>query len=494
MARTTLANVENKYPQLEKRARKITTINLPEDGTITQLNISDSFIAKFCDEIRYIEGLERWAVYHNTKGWLLDEGLVCLNEMWRDTLNELERDTPSGLSPHKSKQHQYKRQGSVRKNSVNAGFSAILSLAQRDKQIRISSDLVDNNPDLLACNSGLIDLTNGTLFAHSQNKVIVKRLPVEYDVTAKCPRWFQFLREVLVDQEVIDYAQKVFGYCLTGRTSLQQMWLLIGSGGNGKSTFLNTLQNLLGPDFGQQTPESVLMGKPVTGGSSGELMRLKGIRTAVLTETAYDQHLNETRVKALVSSDVIAARAIYSDFQQFTPEAKFFLATNHLPVVKGSDFGIWRRLVVIQFRQQCDKTADSDLGAQLNSELPGILNWALEGAQLFYAAGKKIAVPEQLTSWTSDYRKDQDVIANFLSYCTTDAATERVGATILYEQYTNWCKETAITAMTQGEFGGRLKSNGRYEHRRHGKDNRFCYKGLRLSTAEEKAKLSGRAE
>ncbi len=414
--------------------------------------------------------------------------------MWRKTLKALEQHTPTDLDAFRIKRFQHKRQGSIRKNSTDSGFGATLRLAQRDRKVRIASHLVDNNPDVLACDSGLIDLTTGMLSSHCQEKVVVKRLPVGYDPGATCPRWNQFLQEVLVDKDVVDYVQKVFGYCLTGRTSLQQMWLLVGTGSNGKSTFLNTLQNLLGPDFGQQTPESVLMGKPVTGGSSGELMRLKGIRTAVLTETAYEQHLNETRVKALVSSDVIAARAIYSDFQQFTPEAKFFLATNHLPIVKGSDFGIWRRLAVLQFRQQFDKTADSDLGSVLNNELPGILNWALEGAKMFYSANKKIAMPEQLKDWTSAYRKEQDVIANFLGECTTDAATERVGATTLYNEYVTWYRELGTTAMSQGEFGSRVKSLGKYEHGRHGKDNRYCYKGLRLLTANEKAKLYANAD
>lgn len=466
----------------------------PEDGTITQLNISDALVEKYGTDIRFIEGLDRWAVYCGADGWLLDEGSVRLDEMWRKTLKELEQHKPAQLDAFRLKRFQYKRQGSIRKNSTDSGFGATLRLAQRDRKVRIASTLVDNNPDVLACASGLIDLTSGTLSPHCRESVIVKRLPVVYDPGAICQRWLQFLQEVLVDKDVVDYVQKIFGYCLTGRTSLQQMWLLVGAGSNGKSTFLNTLQSLLGPDFGQQTPESVLMGKPVTGGSSGELMRLKGIRAAVLTETAYDQHLNETRVKALVSSDVIAARAIYSDFQQFTPEAKFFLATNHLPIVKGSDFGIWRRLAVLQFRQKFDKNADSDLGSALFKELPGILNWALEGAKMFYAANKKIVMPEQLKDWTSAYRKDQDVIANFLSEFTIDAPTERVGATALYEAYVMWSRERGTTAMSQGEFGNRVKSLAKYEHGRHGKDNRFCYKGLKLSTAEEKAKLYANTE
>ena len=464
----------------------MSTTEFYEDGSITQLGISDALVQKFGDDIRFIEGVNRWIVYDASKGWLVDTDEVRLNQMWRTVLKEIEKFTPTNLDAFKAKRFQRKRLSAIQRHSTLSGFLATLGNTQREGKVRISAKLVDNSPDLLACNSGLLDLRSGTLSPHSKEKVIVKRLPIEYDPNATCPRWLQFLEEVLVEKDVIDYVQKVFGYCLTGRTSLQQMWLLVGTGSNGKSTFLNTLQNLLGPDFGQQTPESVLMGKPVTGGSSGELVRLKGIRAAVLTETSYDQQLNENRVKGLISSDVIAARAIYSDFQEFVPEAKFFLATNHLPVVKGSDYGIWRRLVVLQFKQQFETTADSDLGARLANELPGILNWAIEGAKQFYAANKKIEMPAQLQEWTKNYRKEQDVISNFLNENTVDVATERVGATPLYEEYTNWSRELGLTAMTQGEFGSRLKSLGRYQHRRHGKDNRYFYQGLRLMTHEEK--------
>ena len=472
----------------------MSTMKFPETGNITQIHIADALVQKYGSETRFIEHLERWAIYNQTAGWLLDEGLVELGEMWRNTLIDLECQSPSGLDNHSADRFKYKRQKDVLRNSTDSGFSATVRLAQRVRSVRVAPGKVDNYPDLLGCKSGLIDLRTGRLTPHTKEKIIVKRLPIDFDPNATCPRWIQFLEEVLLDQDVIDYVQKVFGYCLTGRTSLQQMWLLVGTGSNGKSTFLNTLQNLLGPDFGQQTPESVLMGKPVTGGSSGELVRLKGIRAAVLTETSYDQQLNENRVKGLISSDVIAARAIYSDFQEFVPEAKFFLATNHLPVVKGSDHGIWRRLVVLQFKQQFETTADSDLGITLASELPGILNWAISGAQKFYAANKKIEMPSQLQEWTKSYRKEQDVISNFLGDTTTDVASERVGASLLYEEYAKWCRELGLTAMTQGEFGSRLKSLGRYQHGRYGQANRYHYQGLRLLTAEEKAKLFGSEE
>src|ERR1019366_1565291 len=103
----------------------------------------------------------------------------------------------------------------------------------------------------------------------------------------------------------------------------------------GKSTLLRAVKAVLGYDYAQQTPEAVLLGRQASSGASSELVRLQGARCAILTETDYGQTINEERVKALVAGDDIAARALYQNFIEFTPQAKYFLATNHLPTVRG---------------------------------------------------------------------------------------------------------------------------------------------------------------
>ena len=152
------------------------------------------------------------------------------------------------------------------------------------------------------------------------------------------------------------------------------MWLLVGSGSNGKSTLLHVLQRLLG-DYVQQSAESVLLGRPSAGGATNDLVRLKGIRCALLAETAQGQCFNEERVKGLVASDTVTARGLYKEYEEFIPQAKFLLATNHLPVVRGVDEGIWRRLLVVLFKNKfevgSDTTLVQDPSTNFQASLPG---------------------------------------------------------------------------------------------------------------------------
>lgn len=258
------------------------------------------------------------------------------------------------------------------------------------------------------------------------------------------------------------------------------MWLLTGEGSNGKSTFLNTLMHLSGPNAAAAA-DTVLLKSGATSGANNDVAALAGKRLISLTETDHGRHLNESRLKQLVSGDPIAARKLYEEFGTFTPVAKYFLATNHLPQVRGTDNGIWRRLVVIPFPHRFE--GDPALASELRRELPGILAWAVRGAKAWYAQGQKLTPPEAFASPTRDYRLSQDSYGRFLNDCTVPDPDARTSASELREVYLRWCKDQGTTPLSPNEAGAELTARG-HKSIRYGKNRNAHWAGFRLEITE----------
>lgn len=342
----------------------------------------------------------------------------------------------------------------------------------------------DKDHWLLNVENGTIDLKTGELRPHQRGDMITKMAGTYYDPDAECPRWEQFLREVMNDdEELIQYLQKAIGYSLTGDTSAQEWYLLYGTGANGKSVFLSTIQELLG-DYAQQAPSSLLMAKKEMG-PTNDLARLKGARFVAATETDEGRRIAEGLVKQLTGDDKVSARFLFKETFEFKPTAKLWLATNHKPVVRGTDYGFWRRVRLIPFtRQFAPEERDTRLPEKLRKELPGILRWAVEGARLYRQEGMQ--VPDKVRAATAEYQAESDVIGAFIADCCVLNPLAKVPVSELYHAYTSWCSANGEPSLSQRIFGKRLKERGDVEQVKGSKGVRM-WKGIGLTAA-------GRAE
>ena len=235
----------------------------------------------------------------------------------------------------------------------------------------------DADPWLFNVLNGTINLKSGQLQHHNPADLITKLAPVSYDPAAKCPRFEQFLVEVLPDADTIVFGRMFVGFCLTGSTKNHVVVFLFGLGANGKSVLCETVGALLG-DYAAVLPASVLMAKEYQGHAC-EIMPLRGARWALFPELPAGK-FDEPRVKAFASADTMTARNLFEGPVTWKPTHKVVLTGNHKPIVRGQDEGIWRRLKLIPFdRVIPPERRDLDLPAKLREELPGILNWAIEG-------------------------------------------------------------------------------------------------------------------
>jgi putative DNA primase/helicase len=208
------------------------------------------------------------------------------------------------------------------------------------------------------------------------------------------------------------------------------------------------------------------------------------MRFVALTETDRNDAFSESRVKELTGGERVAARRMFSEEVEFVPQAKFLLATNNLPTVRGSDEGIWRRLVVMPFT--CTfASPDPGLVDALRAELPGILAWAVRGAQRYYANGRHLPTPAVFQTASNNYRGAQDHLRGFLEACCELDADATVSSESLRNAYLAWTRDDGRTPLDwQTGIAAGLHDLG-IRRERLGKARRYHWAGLRLNVESE---------
>jgi putative DNA primase/helicase len=338
----------------------------------------------------------------------------------------------------------------------------------------------DADPWLFNVQNGTIDLRTGSLRLHNRNDLITKIASIQYESDAICERWRQFLKEIFDgDCEMCEFIRHAIGYSLTGINREHAFFVLYGIGANGKSSLVDTLVHLLGDYATTAAPDTFLDRR--SGTPTNDLARLRGARFVSTVETGERQSLAENFVKAITGGDRISARFLYEEFFDFEPVFKLWLASNHKPVIRAADEGIWRRVRLVPFLERFEgERADRNLREKLQAELTGILAWAVRGCLEWQQAG--LQPPRSVIDATADYRSEMDTFAGFIADCCVLSADGSVGATELYNAYRLWCTANSERALTQTRFGTQLRDRG-LQKARSGRKRRWL--GITLSPAEE---------
>jgi putative DNA primase/helicase len=336
-------------------------------------------------------------------------------------------------------------------------LNAALSIAESMLPQSITS--FDADPLILCCANGSVDLRTGKLLTSKKEDWLYKSTNILYDPGAKCERFMRFLEEVFNgDRQITDFIQKAVGYSLTGLTVEQVLFILYGTGANGKSVFLNILGELLG-DYSLTTPASTFKDNPYHDGIPNDIARMAGARLVKSIEVKEGTRLNEERIKALTGGDRVTARFLHNEFFEFSPMCKFWIAVNHKPPVRETGEAIWRRLRLIPFETYFpSEKRDPHLNDKLRSELPGVLTWAIEGCLKWQ--GERLEPLGKVKESTDQYRAESDLIAQFLEEKTSSAPTGKIKAGDLYKAYESWCKERGEFVITGTKFGKRMEEKG----------------------------------
>lgn len=336
------------------------------------------------------------------------------------------------------------------------GIKNALEAAQSLIGIATTIHDYDCNPWLVNAGPYTIDLKACEARENRRDDLITRRLGVDYNPDAKSPRWVKFINEICGDDAcMVSFLQRAAGYTMTGDTSEQKLLLLIGYGANGKSTFLSLLGRLMG-DYSGVSPFEAFDAE--TTEAKHELATMAGRRMITVIEANEDRVLNTARVKSLTGGDVIKARALYQNGFEFKPAFKLWFALNHPPVIPQQDRGIWRRILRIPFNQSFEGREDKQLESVLIDELPGILNWAIEGLREWHQQG--LNPPAAIKEATESYRTESDVIGTWMAEQCVSGANCECKAGEAWEAWRDWCIKNNERAGSQRAFGRRLTERG----------------------------------
>jgi putative DNA primase/helicase len=404
-------------------------------------------------DIRYNAAWKKWVVW-NGKYWEMDEGSVLVHEKGLDMVRNIYDDL--------LKTADYRERIDIEKAAIMSESvrrrKAFVEAATWVSALRIKTDELDPNPWLLNVKNGTVDILSGEFREHRQEDMITKIANVEYDPKADCPMWKQFVREIMdYKAEIIKFLQTAAGWSLSGDISEQTMFILYGTGANSKSTFLNTIMYLLG-DYATATPTETFM-KKSGDNYSNDVARLRGTRFVTTTEVEQGRRLSEPLIKKITGNDEMTARFLYGEFFNFKPTFKIYMATNHKPVIKGTDHGIWRRIKLIPFTQRIpEEKQDKHLELKLREEASGILNWLLEGMATWRQ--ERLKTPKAVLFATDEYRGEMDVIGNFIKEKCDQKKEMTITIKKLYKAYSDWCEENNEHPVSERFFTLRLKEMG----------------------------------
>ena len=348
---------------------------------------------------------------------------------------------------------------------------AMLTLAATEPELALGADELDQDPWLLACSNGTIDLRTAKLRAHDPGDLISMATDIDYQPEAPCERWQEFLNEVFAgDDELIAFMQRLIGYTLTGDTREHMLAVFHGAGRNGKSTLVKILQRLLGDHATTAALETFLRARGDRG-PRNDLAGLHRARLVTAAESGEGKRLDEATVKELTGGDRISARFLYAEHFQFVPRFKLVLISNHRPKIDGDDDAIWARLRLVPFLVCFEGREDKQLDSKLEAELPGILAWAVQGCQDWQREG--LGQAAAVTAATAEYRADEDVLGAFLAEkCVLEGEIEPVKLRTAYDDF---CGELGEKPLAANVLGKRLSRRGIMRIKRLG-----VYKGISL--------------
>lgn len=320
------------------------------------------------------------------------------------------------------------------RQSEMVGHLKAMQVVARER-VAVDQARLDADPWQLNTPDGIVRLTDGQLLAHDREAMHTKVTGAT--PAGACPTWIAFLTRIMGgDASMVAFLQRVVGYCLTGSTREQAIFILYGNGSNGKSTFLDTLRAVLG-DYVVHARAETFMRDARGGGIPNDVAALRGARLVTASEPEQGEQLDEGLVKTMTGDAALTARFMRGEFFTFQPRFKVLLATNHRPVIRGTDHGIWRRIRLVPFTEVIsDAEKDRELPAKLMAEAAGILAWAVEGCLAWQRDG--LAPPDAVVAATDDYRTDMDVLGEFLAERCVLGAGQTVGNTQLYEAFQTW--------------------------------------------------------
>lgn len=310
----------------------------------------------------------------------------------------------------------------------------------------------DRNP-VVTFQNGTLEIKTGKFRSFSEADYCSICMDYDYNPNASCPVWEKFIEDVTDGeprrQEILQF---MAGYVLMNDCRYQKIFLLIGNGGNGKSVYLEIIQKLFGD-------KNVTHVEPTGLAKEFERIRLKDSLLNIGSDINSDFSRGEIREWLLKIADGTSVQACYKGLNHidFIPRCKLVYACNAMPTAEIIN-GLNRRMQFVDFPCQYVETPDPDdpkqkqrdihIVAKLNTELPGIFNWAYAGYKLLNTVGYFTDAPEQL-QFMQQFEQTSNPIVVF---CEDSNYSGAVSRDVIYQDYKYWCDSTGHKPLSREKF------------------------------------------
>jgi putative DNA primase/helicase len=375
----------------------------------TDLGNAERFREAWQTRVYFVKEHRTWT-YFDGQRWVLDDAAAA--RMAHETVRGIVREAAGGDPDDLQQAIRWQKT-----SEANARIRSLLDIASQLEGLSISQEAFDTHSHLINFTNGTIDLRGGRFRQARASDLITRMAGCEWEQNATAPRFVQFISEVVGgDENDAHYLKKLAGYILSGDRKEQRLQILIGDGGDGKSTFIETLKRLMG-DY-QTTLAATSISAQTTAAIPNDIAKLAGKRLATISELPQKLHVNTQLVKAMSGGDTMTARFLHKEFFDFQPTAQLVVATNFYPYADVEDKAYFRRLAILRFPKSfAEAKPDKDLKAKLASELRGIAVWAVAGYRAYLEDGLELTC--SMHSELEKYRQFTDPLTGFFENCLT---------------------------------------------------------------------------
>lgn len=426
---------------------------------LTEFGNAERMLDKFGDGLMYVPEISTWYCWNGV--YWRKANIVEIEHLAKETVRSLATEIDNHQDPAEFYAFcAMSQQARMVRNMV--------TLAASDPRVMVPASELDKDPNKIGMKNGVLDLRTGVLLPADPQHRITLNTRVNYNPSAQCPLFLETISDVFSgDKGLTDFFLTAMGYALMGQPKEDMMFIAFGNGSNGKSTIIGTIREAFGGYARAADASSFISDAKGGGGGAGaareDLVRLRGARLVYVNEPDENGELREGAVKSMTGGDAISARGLYAkESIEIMPSWVVIMPTNHKPIVKGSDNGIWRRLGMIPFERDFDndKTVVKDPHREdkLKAELEGIFALVFRYAQQYQKTG--LVQPKIVKSARDSYRTQMDLLSEWLEDCCITGDGLSAESSALWLSWEQFAKTNGILHYVKSSvaLGRRLDS------------------------------------
>lgn len=411
-----------------------------------------------------------WYRYKNHK-WELDRGISIRDAISTQMYDLFSKKADAYQAEYTEYDAGDERAEFIRKKAKIIGDIMLTLKKTNDKnnivreamELFYDSDFIknmDTKKHLLCFNNGVVDFDNKVFRDGYPEDYITKCTNIDYITSDEIEKTkglssckddiMEFFNKLFPIPELKTYMIEHLASCLIGTNKNQTFNVYHGSGSNGKSILTDLMSCVLGNYKGTVPITLVTEKRGLIGGTSDEILKLKGVRYAVMQEPSKNVKLNEGIMKELTGGDPIQARGLYSESEIFEPQFNLVVCTNNLFDIESNDDGTWRRIRKVDYvakfvdenETYTDETKyvfkkDKTLKEKLPKFAPVLASILVNKA--FETQGI-VTDCEHVINASNKYRNNQDHIAAFVSerIVKTDSNRDKIGKKNVQDEFKLW--------------------------------------------------------